>query len=385
MNHDPSDAAARSGRRPAEIGQLTGLRGIAALWVFAFHVSDWLGRLEPGTRGIAQWLGSAGFLGVDLFFVLSGFVIALNYASSDLHSIPLYSRYLWKRLARLYPVHLFTLALVGALQAVYAMLELGLFPRAWFTQSGLVATLLLTNGWAMPIPKAWNIVSWSVSCEWVAYLLFPLAALLANTMRSQRSILLLIAALFLLLGYVVRSGHYSGTMAYGMPRVGAGFLAGVLLYRLWQLRELERNARNGRLALVALTALLAGGSVLASLGSARLALALLPVLACPVVYGLASCAGPLCRLLATPASLWAGRVSYSFYMVHLTVLNAVASPLRSLGAFEDGIGAVAAAVAALLLAGLLAHWTYTRIESPCRRALTRVSVRDLRAIADGRP
>jgi peptidoglycan/LPS O-acetylase OafA/YrhL len=385
LKQDHSDAAARSGRRSTEIDQLTGLRGVAALWVFAFHVSDWLGRLQPGARGISRWLGSAGFLGVDLFFVLSGFVIALNYAASDLHSSAPYCRYLWKRLARLYPVHLFALALVGALQAVYAILELGLFPRAWFTQSGLVATLLLTNGWAMPIPKAWNIVSWSVSCEWAAYLLFPLAALLANAMRSQRSILLLIVSLFVLLGHVVWTGHSSGTMAYGMPRVAAGFVAGVLLHRLWQLRGLEQDARNGRLALMALATLLAGGSVLASLGSSRLALALLPILACPVVYGLASSAGPLCRVLATPASLWAGRVSYSFYMVHLTVLNAVGSPLRILGAFEDGTSAVAAAVAALLLAGLLAHWTYTRIESPCRRALTRFSLRDLRAIAAGRP
>ena len=86
-----------------ELRSLTGLRGVAALWVLWYHACD---------AARTPQFGFGGYLGVDIFFVLSGFVLAYNYAGVRLT----YAGFLWKRLARIYPVNLVTLAAVGVWQ-----------------------------------------------------------------------------------------------------------------------------------------------------------------------------------------------------------------------------------------------------------------------------
>ena len=84
---------------------LDGLRAIAAYWVLFFHLEIFIAGVT--TKSVSQ-IFAKGYLGVDIFFVLSGFVLAHVYAeradSSDLN----YGRFLWARLARIYPLHLIT-------------------------------------------------------------------------------------------------------------------------------------------------------------------------------------------------------------------------------------------------------------------------------------
>jgi len=85
---------------------LTGLRGLAALWVLGYHA----------------WSIPGGYLGVDLFFALSGFVLALNYGDAALHASPRrYGQFLGKRLVRLYPAHLCALLLTLACGLIYSL------------------------------------------------------------------------------------------------------------------------------------------------------------------------------------------------------------------------------------------------------------------------
>src|SRR3954470_7804222 len=84
----------------AEIGALTGLRAIAALWVLACHTSVFM-RASPHLtiRAIVRAIGVGGYLGVDIFFVLSGFVLAYTYHAASLHSsAQAFGAFLHKRL-----------------------------------------------------------------------------------------------------------------------------------------------------------------------------------------------------------------------------------------------------------------------------------------------
>jgi peptidoglycan/LPS O-acetylase OafA/YrhL len=147
-------------RRP-ELLPLTGIRAFAAWWVVLFHVAYILPSLSPAL----YWLARLGFLGVDLFFVLSGFIISYNYWHRfSTFSLPMYRSFLRARLARLYPVHIFTL-IVSAL----LLLIIRVSGRATvkdfstWTQGNFLANVAMVHAWRPHFVESWNNASWSVS------------------------------------------------------------------------------------------------------------------------------------------------------------------------------------------------------------------------------
>ena len=116
-----------------------------------------------------------GYLGVELFFTLSGFILCHVYLDSVADGGFRYFGFLWARLARIYPLHLATLAGVGvmalAAQAAGRTIEASVL--SW---SSLPANLLLVHAWGFAPVAGWNHPSWSISAEWFAYLTFPLFA-----------------------------------------------------------------------------------------------------------------------------------------------------------------------------------------------------------------
>ena len=97
------------------IAPLTGIRGYAAIWVVLYHMRGGLDILLQGHDSIRS-IVSVGFLGVDLFAVLSGFIISLTYAERlSQPSRNAILSFLWLRLARIYPLLLVVLGFfVGA-------------------------------------------------------------------------------------------------------------------------------------------------------------------------------------------------------------------------------------------------------------------------------
>jgi peptidoglycan/LPS O-acetylase OafA/YrhL len=183
-----------------EIRALTGIRGLAALTVLFDHVRENLtarGLDLPISTLMSRLLLSGGRQ-VDLFFVLSGFILALIYSTwfeQGINSAG-YLKFLRRRVARIYPLHLFMLALIVALvmaaPIVHARLENG---ADRFTWSTLPATLLMVHGWGFAGPNGgpWNPASWSISIEFMAYLLFPLFLWVTASLRRQRPWLLVLA------------------------------------------------------------------------------------------------------------------------------------------------------------------------------------------------
>ena len=353
---------------PGGIPQLTGLRGIAALWVFAMHVSV-IAR-HTDLHDVLRIFGAAGHLGVDVFFVLSGFVLAFNYGDRQLHrSIARWGAFLWKRLARIYPLHLAALALVPIAMLAMMAIDVPFARLEVLSAGGLLHNLALTHAWSMPIERTWNVPSWSISAEWAAYLAFPMVAALAQRACSPLVLKVLVGALLIALWAVLQFGEYGGAMAYGMPRIAAEFSVGVLLHRLWVLQGRPCSPSWDRLTTAVLILLVAGGNLVSIFVWSRAPILYGPMLACLLIYGLARSAGPLARMLAQPAWLYAGAVSYAFYLVHWTVISCARSVLMEFALHEDAMAVAIAVGVTALVAAALAHWLYRSIERPARTAM----------------
>jgi len=161
---------------------LDSMRGCCALLVAAYH-------LNPQGRSLLGPLLANSYLWVDFFFVLSGFVIAHGY-EGRIVGLASARSFLVRRLARVYPLHLFVLALYVALELSRLVVggshaAAGDHPpfSGWTSLGGLAANLFLVHGLGLTDYLTWNAPSWSISCEFWTYALFALLALLVP-MRS---------------------------------------------------------------------------------------------------------------------------------------------------------------------------------------------------------
>ena len=313
-----SDASASGGAR-AEIRQLTGVRFLAAIWVVLYHFQFMIFGLMPELHAVG-FLFDSGYLAVDLFFVLSGYIISYQYLVAFPGGHGPYRRFLIKRLARIYPLQFVTLLL--AILVILTGVLLGFvipFPEN-FTVWGAVQDLLLVRGWE-PFPhQGWNFPSWSLSAEWFAYLLFPLVAILVGALRRRRVGLLLVLAGCLTLEAV---GTWLLPSFNGMPhpliRVLAGFVAGAAIFAIGPLRIRGRTP-GGALGIAGLVGFALLVVAVGRIGSDPLRAVLALALAGVVVAGLAAGAGPSIRWLASRPLDYGGRVSYGIYMIHGIVL-----------------------------------------------------------------
>ncbi|MDQ1081528.1 acyltransferase [Pseudoroseomonas cervicalis] len=310
-------------------------RGIAALLVMLFHISDTAFQNMFGQRPVGAAF-AFGYAGLDFFFVLSGFIIMHGHAG-DLGRPGRVLPYLRKRISRVYPAYWVVTLLYAGLAAAGPGLPPGQF----------AASLLLLPGQPLLLGVAWTLVH-----EMLFYLLFALAILAP---RAGLALGLAWVALSLLL-----------------PR-GIGALADVL----FELRHVEfligvlaawavRHAPPRRpLALAAagggLFALTAGLDVLqaATGGSA------LPPQGFILAYGLASgalIAGLAAREAAAPLRLprpllMLGEASYSLYLTHLLAYSLLARLALALHlpALLPGWALLALLAAGITAAGLLFH------------------------------
>jgi len=347
-----------------EIVPLTSLRGLAAMAVVAHHLVPKLEGLFPG-RTFDTF--DRGYLGVDVFFVLSGFVIAYNYADR-IRSRADYRAFLGYRLARIYPLHLATL--VGVVLMVHGAQALGLHiwrPERYALDEHLLLHLTLTHAWGFEEGLRFNLPSWSISAEWFAYLLFPLFWAVARR-AGRRGAGVGAACSVLVSVLVLRSLGHDLNMPgpHALVRIGGEFLAGCLLYRSFQLRSSASIAAST----VVESSLLLGVVLLAVSPWADPGMALGAVLA---VHLLATGRGPLVRAVAHPSLAWLGTISYSIYLTHLPLLSVLERALPATALWGTS-AAVRVATAALhvVLVVLVGAVGYYAVEEPARRVLRRL-------------
>lgn len=355
---------------------LDGWRGIGALAVCFIHLQ--LNGYLTSAPSLDSWI-----LAVDFFFVLSGFVMARVYAD-DLVDGERVAVFVVRRLGRLWPLHLFMLALFIAVELAKLALqrETGFAPEhAAFTgprnpQDILPIALFLQTARLGP-ELTWNFPSWSISAEVWAYAVFALVALRTAGFSGRRVIVagaIAVAAWLVLFVDVTGRGMLS-TDVFGIVRCLLGFFSGVVaewLHRRGTFSALADGKAEIPTALAAVVLLW----VAASYPAAHYAG---PLVFFVLVFAHASDRGPLSRLMATVPMQWLGRLSYSIYLTHL-FLVAYIVPRLSLTVSQflpDTIALREAAVAAIYVAWVLAlsAVTWRFIELPGQRLAARIAAR----------
>lgn len=298
-----------------EIRSLTGMRGIAAWMVVFYHLKD----VMAGEVGFAltRWFGG-GYLAVDLFFVLSGFVICINYtALPDYLTVRGFCRFVGKRLARIYPLHLIVLLLyllnpVAILLFSQAKLLDERYDFAYYLQS-----LLLIQNWGFNDGLAWNVPAWSISVELLAYMFFPI--LLAFS-RGVVSLFGIVGGIFLFLGLVFSiplvwlgvgassMGEYIGSM--GWFRCVSQFAIGVLI-GVFYLDGMIATDRS-RVVFVVLILLILVLALFLQLAD----MFWMPLASVALVQYLSVSTGFLARFLSSRLIYLLGMISYSTYLAH---------------------------------------------------------------------
>lgn len=215
-----------------QILPLTSMRFFAALWVIIFSFWDHLGLSEkPGVV-------LAGHLGVDLFFILSGFILCHVYLEDYGTKRFNYKTFLTSRVARIFPLHFVTLWLtiflgIGALVAGYRVDSHAL---DW---ASLPANLFMVHAWGLAPNAAFNHPSWSISAEWFAYLSFPVFASIAWSLRMRPILAFLsgICGLFVFYGvFVLSTGKDLShmTIHWGALRIVPSFFYGAMLFIVYR-------------------------------------------------------------------------------------------------------------------------------------------------------
>ena len=300
----------------ADLPALTGIRGIAAWIVVLYHIrmgAAWA--LPPDVVSVL----SKGYLAVDLFFMLSGFVLWLNYSerlrAGGISEAP---AFLLRRIARIWPLHLVMLA--GAIAFVLVVAATGREPSEHYPWSELPLHLALMQNWGLTDALTWNDPAWSISCEFAAYIMLPLLVLAADWRRFGTPALcgLLVLLALCLSGLMAAGGATSlgeQIPRFGLPRALLEFTMGTVICALWgRFREAPRRATTIALAASAAAAVAWSAGLPETLA--------VPLAFAGLLMAVALSAGSPRNPLGRRPLHYLGEISYATYLCHFLLFIA---------------------------------------------------------------
>jgi peptidoglycan/LPS O-acetylase OafA/YrhL len=362
----PDDPCAEKRRRsmssentiPSRFVLLDGLRGIAAIFIIQRHADGLLGDALPSS-----------YLGVDLFFALSGFVLAHAYGAALRENRISPLQFMKARLLRLYPLYLVALALAVAYYVHMYVAHRPVMADEYVVPEEL-GLAILTGLLFLPSPitisfnAALFLVhpAWSLFNELVVNLAYALRG--AGATLRQIGVVLAISAILLVFAAVeferLHAGFRWHEMYAGLARVFFSFFIGVVIYRYRRKVPLHRPVQS-LLCLALLAAVLAFPTSKEMKPVFDLVVVLL---VWPALLYWASAIEPEPRTAAVASFL--GTASYAVYVLHAPLLDWA-------GVFWPGMGqsAVAPVAGTILVAAvvLLSWWLTVRFDQPLQKRL----------------
>lgn len=346
--------------RVPQLDALTGLRGLAAWYVVLFHVRVTLkATVGPLTYGFL----SHGYLAVDLFFILSGFVLwhsgAENPAYRGRRGIV---RFWLRRIARIWPLHVL---LLGGFVALVLLLAVTGHDTSHYRRDELPLHILLIQNWGLTPSLTWNEPAWSISCEMAAYLLFPLTILIAPWRQLSTGLLVALGCALLAALALYFQIHGQGNLGFdvthsGLIRCLLEFWTGNVLRMLWARWRDVPDICTG--AWAAMVALLEGGVVL-HLPEASF----VPGCFAALILALSLEDRTPARLLRSGPLHLLGEISYSTYLSHFLLF--IIFKLLFVGRnLELGLGQLGLFLQLVLGVSLA---LYHLVEKPAQRAMLR--------------
>jgi peptidoglycan/LPS O-acetylase OafA/YrhL len=341
-----------------EIKSLTGIRGLAAIYVIIFHWTMEVFQKKQPQITVNHYLSvflNHGYLSVDLFFVLSGFVLCLTSSAKFSNNISTndYKSFMYKRFSRIFPLYV-------CMTLVYFFLfhVQGIIP--------LIINLTLLQGIVPHFNSSIIPPGWSLTNEWVIYFVFPFLFYFTWKIRKKSWILILASFLLLVVICTIR-GHFINWMNYDNlknihgfypiilhTRGPAAFLRAIVAYLLGifaylQYDKTKERSKFLKYLILPLFALLFFDK------ADILIILLLPVLILYITED-----NILSRLLSTKVIHFLGLISYSLYVNHYLFIETYAKVSNMVG-IDNNIFSFSYVLIGTLVLSVITYYT---IEKP---------------------
>lgn len=298
---------------------MTGIRGVAAVWLMLYHAQQFSGQIFSLPLLEKVPILDKGWHGVDLFFMLSGFILMYAH-EKDFLVIRKASliRFARLRFARVYPLNAVVLLLIAAFipfQPGFVAWSRASEPSD-FSPGAFVRTLFLATRWFLPGRGDWNQPVWSLSLEVLGYLMFPLLAFCALRVARKWQLIGILSLCLVACFIVAVMQHYYSFNPIGqlaIVRMTGCFVTGIAIFRLWTL-----TSESAKKWAVPITLIATAGILIVSLPPRGGPL--LNVFFAALLYGLAFQQGVVNSFLSSRIVVFLGTISFPLYLVHLPPL-----------------------------------------------------------------
>jgi peptidoglycan/LPS O-acetylase OafA/YrhL len=388
MIHFRRDGRATSSAANEQLPSLTSLRGVAAFWVVLYHYSiQCFPNLDASSY---THIIHKGYLAVDMFFMLSGFVMTHVYHEAFSESATEhYRRFIVARIARIYPLHILVLLLFVATAAgpflitrppLEALKDVPL--QGAESVNALFANILMLQGLDAS-RLSWNYPAWSISVEFMAYLLFPFALPVIWRAPARVKVILgmVLFGCLAFLAFLTKGSFDQWDGPITLLRCLPEFIVGTLLYCAYRVRIGEYFLRHD------VTAYLIVGVLVIFLHVDAPDLVITLLFSIFILAAVLN-TGTFSKMANNQHLIWLGSISYSLYLIHGFIQYLADKILGDFGvennldlSIDNSLLLMTIMVATCLVA---AHFSYSCVEIGCRQYLRRLlSPRERKAAKSG--